>query len=376
MTRRDRLIFWFALLAVLLLAVFLLRDVLLPFVAGMAIAYFLDPVVDRTEKLGLSRTLGTFVVLTLFFVLAISSLLLLVPVVEAQLIRFLDVAPAYLERIETLLRPLLEKVRTQVSEDAMSRVPALAGQVFAWLPRIIEQLVSGGAAIANLLSLIFITPIVAFYLLRDWDHMIAKVDSWLPRAQAATIREQVDKIDQTLASFVRGQGMVCLVLGGFYAMTLSLAGLQFGVVIGLFSGLISFVPLAGALMGGVLSVGLALLQFSDWQPVAIILAIYVVGQVVEGNFLTPNLVGEAVGLHPVWVVFSLLAGGALFGFVGVLLAVPVTAVVGVLTRFALERYMASSLHLHGLPTPESDSGQSESGQSEDGGANVSDNDRP
>jgi predicted PurR-regulated permease PerM len=376
MTRRDRLIFWFALLAVLLLAVFLLRDVLLPFVAGMAIAYFLDPVVDRTEKLGLSRTLGTFVVLTLFFVLAISSLLLLVPVVEAQLIRFLDVAPAYLERIETLLRPLLEKVRAQVSEDAMSRVPALAGQVFAWLPRIIEQLVSGGAAIANLLSLIFITPIVAFYLLRDWDHMIAKVDSWLPRAQAATIREQVDKIDQTLASFVRGQGMVCLVLGGFYAVTLSLAGLQFGVVIGLFSGLISFVPLAGALMGGVLSVGLALLQFSDWQPVAIILAIYVVGQVVEGNFLTPNLVGEAVGLHPVWVVFSLLAGGALFGFVGVLLAVPVTAVVGVLTRFALERYMASSLHLHGLPTPESDSGQSESGQSEDGGANVSDNDRP
>jgi predicted PurR-regulated permease PerM len=137
MTRRDRLIFWFALLAVLLLAVFLLRDVLLPFVAGMAIAYFLDPVVDRTEKLGLSRTLGTFVVLTLFFVLAISSLLLLVPVVEAQLIRFLDVAPAYLERIETLLRPLLEKVRAQVSEDAMSRVPALAGQLFAWLPRII-----------------------------------------------------------------------------------------------------------------------------------------------------------------------------------------------------------------------------------------------
>ena len=202
-------------------------------------------------------------------------------------------------------------------------------------------------AFANLISLLVITPVVAFYLLRDWDRLIARIDTWLPRDHAETIRERVREVDRTLAGFLRGQGTVCLILGLFYAIALSIAGLDFGLVVGLVAGLLSFIPYVGAIIGLVLSVGLALLQFDDWLRVAIVAGIFFVGQAVEGNFLTPKLVGESVGLHPVWIIFGLLAGGALFGFVGVLLAVPAAAVIGVGVRFALDRYLQSPYYRGG-----------------------------
>jgi predicted PurR-regulated permease PerM len=187
-----------------------------------------------------------------------------------------------------------------------------------------------------------ITPVVAFYLLRDWDRIVIQIDSWLPRRYAETIREQVRAVDATLAGFLRGQGTVCLILAVYYGLGLSLAGLDFGLVIGLVAGLLSFVPYVGAIVGLLLSVGLALVQFDAWMPIAIVAAVFILGQVVEGNFLTPKLVGESVGLHPVWIIFALLAGSALFGFVGLLLAIPATAVVGVGVRFGLDRYLASA----------------------------------
>ncbi|MFQ6017021.1 MAG: AI-2E family transporter, partial [Kiloniellaceae bacterium] len=189
--------------------------------------------------------------------------------------------------------------------------------------------------------------VVAFYLLRDWDRIVGKVDGWLPRAHAGTIREQALEVDRRLAGFLRGQGTVCLLLGVFYALALSLAGLDFGLVVGLIAGLLSFIPYVGAIVGLLASVGLAVVQFDDWVRIAIVAGIFFAGQAVEGNYLTPKLVGGRVGLHPVWVIFGLLAGGALFGFVGVLLAVPAAAVIGVAVRFALDRYMASSYYLGG-----------------------------
>jgi predicted PurR-regulated permease PerM len=353
MTRRERQIFWALLLAAFLVTIYVLRDVLLPFVAGMAVAYLLDPVVDRLERLKVSRTLGTTIVVLAFFVVTIGLLLLLLPLLQTQVEQFAKSVPAYVELIRDRVGPKVQELLSGFDEEsAVNKLPNIAGNALTWIGNIVGKLLSGGAWLANFLSILLITPIVSFYLLRDWDRMVATIDGWLPRAQAPMIREQMRAIDRTLAAFVRGQGTVCLILGVFYAIGLSLAGLDFGLVIGLFAGLISFVPFVGSTLGAILSVGLAAAQFDTWQPVAIIAGIFLAGQLIEGNFLTPNLVGDAVGLHPVWIIFALLAGGALFGFLGVLLAVPVAAVIGVLTRFALEHYLASPLHLHGIPPAE------------------------
>jgi len=355
MTRRERGVFWAALLVAVVFGLYVLRDVLVPFVAGMAVAYLLDPVVDRLERIRIGRGLATFLVLFGFFAVAIGMLLLLIPLLQTQVEKLATALPGYVEMARNRLGPLLERFNEGLDpREAIDKVSGMTGDLVSWVGGLVGQVISGGFAIANLLSLLLITPIVSFYLLRDWDRMVATVDGWLPRAQAATIRTQVDAVDRTLAAFVRGQGMVCLILGVFYAAGLSFAGLDFGLVIGLFSGLISFVPFVGAFIGGVLSVGLALAQFDSWQPVAVVAGVFVAGQLIEGNFLTPNLVGDAVGLHPVWVIFGLLAGGALFGFVGVLLAVPAAAVIGVLVRFALSQYLASPLHRHGFSLPDDD----------------------
>jgi predicted PurR-regulated permease PerM len=358
-------LFWLGFLGVVGFAVFGLRDVLLPFVAGMGVAYLLDPVVDRLERIKVGRGLATLIVLVAFFLIALGAMFLLFPLIQAQVTTLSRVAPEYLQRLEREFQPLITIITDKVQNgEAQAKLPDIAGKLLGWLAGLVGSVISGGLAFANLLSLLVITPIVSFYLLRDWDKMVGRIDSWLPHAQADTIREQMRLIDKTLASFVRGQGTVCLVLGLFYAIGLSMAGLDFGLVIGLFAGLISFVPFVGTIVGGLLSVGLAIAQFPGWEMVAVVAAIFVAGQVIEGNFLTPNLVGEAVGLHPVWVIFALLAGGSLFGFVGVLLAVPVAAIVGVLARFGLQRYLASPLHLLGIPPPDNESPVSEAAHSD------------
>ena len=186
---------------------------------------------------------------------------------------------------------------------------------------------------------------MAFYLLRDWDRIVARIDLWLPRDHAGTIREQVKLVDETLAGFVRGQGLVCLGLGTFYAIALSLAGLEFAVDSRARHGPDFVRSLFRDARGLCASLGLAFAQFDTWQPIAIVAAIFAIGQIVEGNFVTPKLVGDRVGLHPVWMIFALLAGGALFGFLGVLLAVPAAATIGVLVRFLLSRYTGSRLYL-------------------------------
>jgi predicted PurR-regulated permease PerM len=345
MTRQRQLRFWLITLLVVISALYVLRDMLLPFVAGMAIAYFLDPVADRLERFGAPRWLAATCVLLFFVLILVLAVILLVPLIQSQIAQLVDTLPLIVNWVSNVGIPTVERKLTELSVENVERlknaVNSFAGDAVGWLGTVLRGIVTGGFALFDVLTLLFITPIVAFYLLRDWDLMIETLHGWLPRQHVGTILDQVNEIDDTLAGFVRGQATVCLILGLFYGVTLSVFGLNFGLVIGSIAGMLSFIPYVGSLVGFVASVGVAMVQYETWTPVLIVVGIFLVGQTVEGNFLTPKLVGGKVGLHPVWVMFALLAGGSLFGFLGVLLAVPVAAIIGVLTRFALQQYIAS-----------------------------------
>ena len=348
MSRERQVVYWTVALAIFVTALILLREILLPFVMGMAIAYLLDPIADRLQKWGLSRTLSA-TVLTIIFLLGVAAfLMVLVPILHSQVIDFVSRLPHYLELLRGRSEDVLALVQARLSPEVVARlreeIEGLAGGSIAWLGRVATQVWSSGLALINLISLIIITPIVAFYLLRDWDRIVEQLDSWLPRRNRAEIREQLSEIDKTLAEFVRGQAIVCGGLGVFYGIGLTLVGLEFGLIVGLGTGVISFVPYFGMLTGLAIGIGLAFAQFDTWPPIALVAGIFVIGQVIEGNFVTPKLIGNRIGLHPVWMIFALLAGGVLFGFVGVMLSVPVAAAIGVLSRFSLKQYLASPLY--------------------------------
>jgi predicted PurR-regulated permease PerM len=359
MTRERQLRFWLIGMLLFLIALYLLRGVLLPFVAGIAIAYLLDPLCDRLERAGCSRTLATIIVTICFVIVAATALVLIVPLIQGQIIDLIVQMPRLISAVQRWATPLLAGLEERFGAGQVQEIrQALGGQlggILKWIAGAFQQLLTSGLALVNILSLLFITPTVSFYLLRDWDHLVAKIDGWLPRRHAPAIRQQARLIDETLAGFARGQATVCLILGTFYAVALSVAGLDFGLAVGLMTGALSFIPFVGTITGFVTSMGLAIAQFTggpdgtDWLSIGLVAGIFVIGQVVEGNFLTPKLVGDRIGLHPVWVIFALLAGGALFGFVGVLLGLPAAAVVGVLTRFGLTRYLGSHLYHGGLP---------------------------
>lgn len=345
MTPVRHLRFWLIGLAMFAAAVWVLSGMLLPFVAALIIAYMLDPWVDRLEAWRLPRSLGTVVVLLGFILVLVAVVLLVVPLVQAQVAKLVEVLPSYAESLRRFVEPRVNELMARLSAEDVERLRSAAGQysgdVVSWIAALLRRVLAGGLALFDVLSVVFITPVVAFYLLRDWDRLIRAVDGCLPRAHAETIRTQVRAVDSTLGGFIRGQASVCLSLGLLYAVALSVAGLDFGLIVGLLSGVLSFIPYVGTLFGFVSSLGLALVQFDETWRIGLIAAIFVAGQVIEGNVLTPLLVGDRVGLHPVWVMFALLAGASLFGFLGVLIAVPVAAVIGVLTRFALSQYLQS-----------------------------------
>jgi predicted PurR-regulated permease PerM len=359
MTQRQQIIAWVALLATGIFLLVLLRDVLLPFVAGMALAYFLDPAADWLERRGVRRWLATLIIIGLFFVAATLVIVLLVPVVSAQFAKFMTRLPDYITFFQGVVLPYLqglaERFGFDVNGDAKQALAGHSEQIIKVAGGILTGLLGGGQAIFNIISLAVITPVVGFYLLRDWDKIVDLIDSHLPLDHAETIRAQAREIDRVLAGFVRGQLLVCLSLATFYGLGLSIVGLQFGLFIGVTAGMISFIPYVGTVLGFVVAVGVAFAQFSpDFVMVGIVAAIFIVGQVIEGNFLHPVLIGDRVGLHPVWIIFALMAGGSLFGFVGILLAVPIFAVIGVLARFSLDRYRDSWLYRPGAPAKPTD----------------------
>lgn len=355
MIRRVPFWYWVGGLVLAGLAIYLVRDVLLPFVVGIGVAYLLNPVVNRLARYGVPRWFGATLVGGSFLVAAALALVILIPILIDQSIDLAERAPDILDAIRRRLESFSETIRERLSPEDLDRIRGFVGRgvslVAGWVAGMAGGLLGSGLAVFNALSLIFITPVVGFYLLRDWDRIVAFFDSHLPVAHAETIRIQAQRIDHRLAGFVRGQFAVCLVLGVLYAVALSVAGLEFGLVIGMFAGLVSFVPYLGSISGLLLSTGVALFQFPDWYSVGIVVAIFLVGQAIEGNVLTPLLVGDRVGLHPVWIIFALLVGGALFGFVGLLLAVPAAAAIGVLIRFALDRYRHSQYFDDPTPGP-------------------------
>lgn len=348
MTNDRKATIWIAGVIVFAIFLHLLSSILLPFVVGMAIAYFLDPIADRLEQRGLSRTASTSVILLAFFIAAMSLVLLLLPLLQNQIVEFVKLLPSIIDAANVKAQLYLKKWRTDLPPEALEKIReaagSYAGKIASWLSKVAVQVWSGGIALFNVLSLLIITPVVAFYLLRDWDLITTKVDSWLPRGSVQTFREQALAIDATVAGFVRGQSTVCLVLAAIYGISLTLIGLKSGLLVGVGAGFISFIPYLGAATGLVVGVGIAVFQFPEWTSVGLVAGVFLFGQTLESYVLTPRLVGDRVGLHPVWIIFALLAGGALMGFTGVLIAVPTAAVIGVLVRFSLTRYMASELY--------------------------------
>jgi len=336
--------YWGVAALVFVLVLWALGDVIMPFVLGGAVAYFLDPVADRLQRLGLSRVAAT-VAISLSAVLVFTlAALLIVPVLISQTSALIAEAPRLFENLTTALNSRFPDLVD--GESTLRRsLQSLGETIQARGGELLNTVLGSAASVLNVVILIVVVPVVAFYLLLDWDHMVARIDALLPRDHAPVIRQLAREIDRTIAAFIRGMGTVCLIMGIYYAAALMLVGLQFGLVVGAVAGLVTFIPYVGAILGGTLAIGLGLFQFwGDWVSLGLVVGVFVAGQAVEGNILTPRLVGSSVGLHPVWLLFALAVFGALFGFVGLLVAVPLAAAAGVLVRHAARVYQDSALY--------------------------------
>jgi predicted PurR-regulated permease PerM len=338
--------FWIVTFLVLVAALWLLHDILLPFVAGIALAYVHAPLADRMERLGMNRTLAALLVVTVFVVVLLALALLLVPLLLQQGSALISHIPGYVQRVkEIIVDPNFPWLNWLDSGDPNKAVSDLVGQVATWLLGFAYSLWTGGKALVSFASVLIVMPVVTFYLVRDWHSMIEKVDSWVPVRQRETVRRLAREIDAAIGGFLRGQVGVCLVLGCYYAIALMLVGLDFALLIGLTAGVITFVPYIGSMTGLMIAASVAIAQFwPDWKRIVMVFAVFLVGQFVEGNIITPKFVGKRVGLHPVWMIFAMFAFGYLFGFVGLLLAVPLAAAIAVLLRFALRQYFASPFY--------------------------------
>jgi predicted PurR-regulated permease PerM len=361
MSVERQVIFWALVLGTLGFLLNLLGSTVAPFAAGIALGYLLDPVVGKMEKLGLNRLGAALTILVVFASTFLLLLIVLAPILGNQLIAFVQKLPGYAMRLQSLA---LEEGTTLIDkylgkwidtlgleqEFSSAQIQKSIGDFVAqgaqWVVNFLRGLVSGSAAVFSFFSLLIITPVVAFYILIDWDRMVAEIDSWLPLDHRDHLRKIAREIDHALAGFVRGQSLVSLFLGLWYAVGLTLVGLDFGFLIGVIAGVLSFVPYVGSLIALVLSIAVSLVQ--GWPSLKLFfmaLAVVVAGQFLEGYVISPKLVGESVGLHPVWLMFALLAFGQLFGFVGLVIAVPAAAAIGVIVRHLIALYRASPFYL-------------------------------
>jgi len=319
-------------------------DVILPFVIGGALAYCLDPIADRLQKIGFSRLLATIAITVTAALVFIIAALLVLPLLVQQAAELVNIAPQLVSDFRQFLTDRFPELLDSESTIYKSLV-SVGESIRARGGDVLNSILTSASGLVNVVVLVVLVPVITFYLLMDWDRMVGEIDKLLPRDHAPVMRQLASDIDKTLASFIRGQGTVVLILGIYYAVALMLAGLQFGLVVGFVAGIISFIPYIGAVVGGALALGLALFQFwGEWLWIGLIAGIFFVGQFLEGNILTPKLVGDSVGLHPVWLIFALTALGTLFGFVGMLVAVPTAASIGVVARFAIRRYQDSRLY--------------------------------
>jgi predicted PurR-regulated permease PerM len=352
-----QIVFWIAALVVFAGLLWLLSPILLPFVLGLVIAYALDPLARRLKKRGINRAFAAFIILGGFLLLIVILSLLILPRLWSQahdVIEHPEVYEQGLQDIGNKLAPYYVRLMRLLGADStngdISQAINQAVQYFRnYLGSFFDSaffasLLQKGRSLISIFSLLIITPVVAFYLICDWDRMLEALDGLVPLSQRDTLRSLCREVDTTISAYVRGQSGVCLILGSYYAVVLTLMNLKFGLLIGLVAGLLSFIPYVGSLVALVASLGMAMVQTDptmSWTRVVFVGVLVLVGQFAEGYVLSPKLVGHSVGLNPVWLMFALFAFGYLFGFVGLLLAVPLAAAAGVLARFAVRRYRGS-----------------------------------
>ena len=332
------------------LFVYFLHPILTPFLVAIVLAYMFDPVVDRLERAGLSRTWGTVAVFGLLTVIMMTLLLVLVPLLAKQLLKLYQLAPLVLDWLQHTAMPWVQaKLGLSDSFWKFDKIKAAItehmGQATDIVGIVLSQATASSLALIGFLANLVLIPVVAFYLLRDWNIMMAKIRGLLPRARADQIVSLAKECHDVLGAFVRGQLLVMLALGVIYSAGLMLVGLELGLLIGLMAGVAAIVPYMGFIVGIGAALVAGLFQFGgDLYPMLGIVAVFMVGQALEGTVLTPLLVGDKIGMHPVAVIFAILAGGELFGFTGVLLALPVAAVIMVLVRHVQDLYKDSQVY--------------------------------
>ena len=341
---------WLGVALLVAVLLYFLHGILSPFLVGILLAYLADPLVDRLERMGLSRTWGVVVVFSLFVLLFLALLLVLVPMLAKQLVRLYELAPQMLDWLQHVALPWVQG-RLGLADGfwkfdkIKAAIGAHMGQTTDIVGVVVSQATASGLALLAWLANLVLIPVVGFYLLRDWDLMMAKLRSLLPRQREAQVMGLAGECHEVLGAFVRGQLLVMLALGLIYAGGLMLVGLELGLLIGLLAGLAAIVPYMGFIIGIGAALVAGLFQFGG-DPYAMvgIVAVFMAGQALEGMVLTPLLVGDRIGLHPVAVIFAILAGGELFGFTGVLLALPVAAVIMVLLRHVHDLYKESDMY--------------------------------
>jgi predicted PurR-regulated permease PerM len=349
MTVQRQITFWAIAVILFAFTLWFLQEILVPFLAGFVLAYFLDPIADWLERSGLPRSIAALLIIVTAVAALVFAALMVAPILFEEIQKLSTSLPGLVNtlsaRLNELLPPSVKEMFSKGGTELPASASEIAGRATGWAATVLASVWTGGMAIVNMLSLMVLTPIVAFYLLKDWDRIVATVDGWMPRDHAEDVRSIARDIDKAMAGFIRGQASVCLLLGTFYAVCLALAGLNFGFAVGFLSGALSFIPFVGAIVGGVLAIGIALAQFwPDYFSIALIVGIFAAGQFIEGNILSPKLVGGSIGLHPVWLMFALFAFGYMFGFTGLLLAVPLAAAAGVVVRYFLGQYLRSKLY--------------------------------
>ncbi|MCB1593030.1 MAG: AI-2E family transporter [Alphaproteobacteria bacterium] len=341
----THLIFWTSAAVFFLLVAFVLRSALLPFVLGAAVAYLLNPLVNLLGKEGLSRRYASLMIVGVFMIVLTLLALVTIPVLVREITELAKNIPDYLRGLEETLRPLIQKVEAALGvthDEAVENIVRNGGgPAVQTLNVIAKNLLSGGQAVLDALSILFIMPVVAYFLMKDWPSVTQWIQDLIPRHAKDVADRLLTEIDGKISGFVRGQITVALSLGIAYALLLTLAGLKYGALIGLGSGFLSIIPMVGSAVGLIVSLAVAWFQTANFAFVLLIAAIFVGGQVIEGNVLTPKFVGDSVGLHPLWIFFALMAGGSLLGILGMFLAVPVTAVIGVVSGYLLEQYKDS-----------------------------------
>jgi predicted PurR-regulated permease PerM len=343
---------WGIAAALLLLTMWLLGSAVLPFILGAGVAYLLDPVADRLERSGLSRTMSVVVITGIAVLVFVIAILLVVPVLVRQATALIETWPQMVEGLQRFLTTQFPSIFPEGStlSSTLSQMGSAVGERAGEL---LSTVMGSVAGVISVVALLVIVPVVAFYLLLDWDRMVAQIDTLLPREHAPTIRQLAHEIDEALSGFVRGQGLVMLILGTWYSIMLMVVGLPFGFFIGIMAAALSFIPYVGTVIGGGTAIGVALFSFwGDPLWIGAVVAVFVIGQVVEGNYLQPKIVGGSIGLHPVWLLLALSVFGALFGFVGLVAAVPLAAALGVIVRFMIRRYRESSLYTGRAAPPE------------------------